>query len=291
VTADFRQQYGPVAVVTGASSGIGYAFAEELAERGLDLVVTARRLDRLEELAGRLSREHGVTVTPYQCDLADPGAPAQLAAFTAGTDVGLLISNAGFGLHRAPHEAHDAAVLTELLMVNCNAPMALANLFIPRLRARGAGGIIFTSSVEGSLGGPYSAAYSASKSMVTTLGAALWGELTGSGVDVLTLCPGKTVSEAAVKQGFDPSINDDATPAREVAAAALDRITDGPSWVSSEQYAAMIGQLPALPQPGMLLAAANAMRQHIASGGPYAGLVRSEPAELGPGGPEGGGTR
>ena len=276
MTADFRQQYGPVAVVTGASSGIGYAFAEELAERGFDLVVTARRLDRLEELAGRLGQQHGVSVTPYQCDLADPGAPGELASFTGGMDVGLLISNAGFGLRRAPHEDHDAAVLTELLMVNCHAPLALANLFIPRLRARGAGGIIFTSSVEGSLGGPYSAAYSASKSMVTTLGASLWGELTGSGVDVLTLCPGKTVSEAAVKQGFDPSINDDAAPAREVAAAALDRIADGPSWVSSEPYAAMIERLPALPRPDMLLASATAMRQHIATGGPYKGLASQE---------------
>jgi len=265
VTADFRQRYGPVAVVTGASSGIGYAFAEELAERGLDLVVTARRRGRLEELAGRLAREHGVSVTPYQCDLADPAAPGELAGFTGGMDVGLVISNAGFGLRRGPHESHDAAVLTELLMVNCHAPSALANRFVPRLRARGSGGIIFTSSVEGSIGGPYSAAYSSSKALVTSLGAALWGELAGTGVDVLTLCPGKTVSEAAVKQGFDASINDDATPAREVARLALDRIADGPVYVSSEQYGAMIEQLPALPRREMLLASADAMRKHIAA--------------------------
>jgi short-subunit dehydrogenase len=82
-------------------------------------------------------------------------------------DVGLVISNAGFGLRRAPHEAHDAATLTA---------------------------------------GPYSAAYSASKAMVTALGEALWGELADTEIDVLTLCPGKTVSEAAVKQGFDPSM-------------------------------------------------------------------------------------
>ena len=75
MTADFTERYGPVSVVTGASSGIGYAFAEELAGRGLDLVVTARRLDRLEELAARLARQHGVRVTPRQSDLADPAAP------------------------------------------------------------------------------------------------------------------------------------------------------------------------------------------------------------------------
>ena len=265
MTADFAERYGPVALVTGASSGIGYAFAEELAGRGLDLVVTARRLDRLEELAARLNLEHGITVTPYQCDLADPGAPGQLVEFTAAMDTGLVISNAGFGLRRAPHEAHDAPALTELLMVNCHAPSALAHGFIPRLRARGRGGIVFTSSVEGALGAPYSAAYSSSKAMVTALGEALWGELADSGVDVLTLCPGKTVSEAMVKQGFDPSMLDDAMPAREVARLALDHISDGPTYISSEYYAAMISQMTALPRRQALLASAGAMRKHMAA--------------------------
>jgi len=265
VTADFTDRYGPVAVVTGASSGIGYAFAEELASRGLDLVVTARRLDRLEELAGRLARQHGTEVTPYQADLADPAAPRQLVEFIAAMDIGLVVSNAGVGLRRAPHEAHDAAVLTELLMLNCHAPSALAHGFIPRLRARGNGGIVFTSSVEGALGGPYSAAYSSSKAMVTALGEALWGELAGSGVDVLTLCPGKTVSEAAVKQGFDPSMLDDAMPAREVARLALDHITDGPTYISSAHYAAMIERMSAIPRRQALLASAAAMKQHMAA--------------------------
>lgn len=263
MTLDFTARYGPVALVTGASSGIGLAFAEELASRGVDLVVAARRLDRLEDLASRLTRQHGVTVTPRQCDLADPAAPGQLLEFTAGLDVGLVISNAGFGLRRARHEAHDAAALTALLMVNCHAPLTLAHGFIPRLRARGRGGIIFTSSVEGAMGGPYSAAYSSSKAMVTALGEALWGELAGTEVDVLTLCPGKTVSEAAVKQGFDPSTLDDAMSAREVARLAIEHVKDGPTYISSEHYAKMIGQLSALPRDRALLASAAAMEQHI----------------------------
>ena len=263
--ADFTQQYGPVAVVTGASSGIGYAFAEELAARGLDLVVTARRLDRLEELATRLTRQHGVTVTPCPSDLADPAAPRRLVEFTEGMNVGLVISNAGFGLRRGPHETHNAATLTALLMVNCHAPSALAHGFIPRLRARGTGGIIFTSSVEGAIGGPYSAAYSASKAMVTALGEALWGELADTGIDVLTLCPGKTVSEAAVKQGFDPSMLDDAMPAREVARLALDHIKDGPAYISSEHYAKMNEHLSTLPRRQALLASAAAMQKHMAT--------------------------
>jgi uncharacterized protein len=265
VTADFTDRYGPVAVITGASSGIGYAFAEELAGRGLDLVVTARRLDRLEELATRLTRQHGVKVTSRQADLADPAAPRQLVEFTAGMDVGLVISNAGFGLRRGPHEAHNAATLTTMLMLNCHAPSALAHGFVPRLRARGKGGIIFTSSVEGAIGGPYSAAYSASKAMVTALGEALWGELAETEIDVLTLCPGKTVSEAAVKQGFDPSTLDDAMPAREVARLALEHIKDGPTYISSEYYATMIEQLSTLPRRQALLASAAAMKKHMAA--------------------------
>jgi short-subunit dehydrogenase len=254
-----------MAVVTGASSGIGSAFAEELAARGLDLVVTARRLDRLEDLAARLTRQHGVKVTPCQSDLADPQAPRQLLEFTEGMDVGLVISNAGFGLRRDPHEAHDAMTLTTLLMVNCNAPSALAHGYIPRLRARGTGGIIFTSSVEGAIGGPYSAAYSASKAMVTALGEALWGELAETEIDVLTLCPGKTVSEAAVKQGFDPSTLDDAMPAREVVQLALDHIKDGPTYISSAYYATMIEQLSTLPRRQALLRSADAMKKHMAA--------------------------
>ncbi|MGH3245481.1 MAG: SDR family NAD(P)-dependent oxidoreductase [Trebonia sp.] len=265
VAADFTARYGPVAVVTGASSGIGYAFAEELASRGLDLVVTARRLDRLGELADRLTRQHGVKVTAHQSDLADPAAPQGLLELTGGMDVGLVISNAGFGLRRGRHETHSAATLTTLLMLNCNAPSALAHGFIPRLRARGRGGIIFTSSVEGAMGGPYSAAYSASKALVNALGEALWGELAETEIDVLTLCPGKTVSEAAIKQGFAPSTLDDAMPARDVARLALAHIKDGPTYISSEHYATMIEQMSALPRRQTLLASAAAMKKHMAA--------------------------
>jgi hypothetical protein len=101
--------------------------------------------------------------------------------------------------------------------------------------------------------------------MVTALGEALWGELAETGIDVLTLCPGKTVSEAAVKQGFDPATLDDAMPAREVARLALDHIKDGPTYISSEYYAAMIGQLSALPRRQALLASAAAMKKHMAT--------------------------
>ena len=97
---NFKDRYGPVALVTGASSGIGTGFAEELAARGLDLVLAARRVDRLEDLKARLEAEHGIAVQVLECDLADLQAPARLAEACAGYDIGLVVSNAGFGASR-----------------------------------------------------------------------------------------------------------------------------------------------------------------------------------------------
>ncbi len=255
----FRERYGPVALVTGASSGIGWAFAEELAERGLDLVLVARRVDRLEDLAAYLSAMHGISARICEADLADPAAPSRLLEATAGLDVGLVVSNAGFGL-KGPHEANDAAAMTDMLMVNCNAPFQLAHGFIPHLRERGKGGIVFTSSIEGLMGCPYSTAYSASKALVIALGEGLWGELSGSGIDILTLCPGATESEAAGKQGIDIATLQNVMPAGEVARLTLDNIANGPTFFSSDYYKANFDRLLALPRKDALLAMAQGMR-------------------------------
>ena len=259
----FADRYGPAALVTGASSGIGEGFAEELASRGLDLVLAARRTDRLDQLAARLRGEHGVAVTVLASDLAQADAPARLLADTAGHDIGLVVSNAGFGL-KGPHEANDPAAMTAMLMVNCNAPMQLAHGFTPRLKARGRGGLLLTASVEGLIGCPYSGAYAASKALVVSLGEALWGELQGEGIDVLTLCPGPTESEAAARQGLDMSANPHLLPAREVAARALDALgqerASGPTFVSHPFYAEMFEGLRALPRRDALTRMAAGMK-------------------------------
>jgi uncharacterized protein len=259
VDQPFRDRYGPISLVTGASSGIGWAFAEELAKRGLDLVLTARRIDRLQELASRLQSAHGVKVHVVEADLADPAAPALLLDRTRDLDIGLVVSNAGFGL-KGPHEANDPTAMTKMLMVNCNAPFQLAHGFIPRLQVRGKGGLLFTSSVEGLMGCPYSAAYSASKALVVALGEALWGELAGSGINVLTLCPGATESEAAAKQGIDITKLQNVMPARDVARLALDNLADGPTYIPSEAYKTPFDQLLALPRRDALRAMAAGMK-------------------------------
>ena len=240
---EFRARYGPVALVTGASSGIGLAIAEELAARGFDLVLTARRTDRLEAIAQRLLSKQGVRTRVIRADLADPVAPARLLAETQGCDIGMLVSNAGFHI-RGAFESTDASAMAKMLAVNCNAPMQLAHGFLPRLKARGRGGLIFTASVEGLIGCPYSAAYSASKALVVSLGEGLWGECLGTGVDVLTLCPGAPPTEASTgMEGLHgPQL------AAEVARLTLDNLREGPTFVPAEHYRQMFGDLGDMPR-------------------------------------------
>lgn len=252
----FRETYGPIALVTGASSGIGLAFAEELAERGFDLVLTARRTDRLDALAARLLSSHAVRTTVLGCDLADPEAPGRIIEATQGADIGLVVSNAGFNVKGA-FEDQDAAAMARMLTVNCHAPMQLAHAMIPRLKARGRGGIVFTASVEGLIGCPYSAAYSASKALVVALGEALWREMLGTGVDVLTLCPGATESEATAGMAGIADLQS----AAEVAKLALDNMREGPTFVPHAHYRQLFDTLRALPRRDALTNMAEGMRK------------------------------
>lgn len=256
---EFYDRYGPVAVITGASSGIGQAFAEELAGRGFDLVLVARRLDRLQDLAARLGKAHGVGAQALPIDLAQPEAAQRILAATAGRDVGLIVSNAGFGM-KGDHAANDPAAMTEMLMVNCNVPMQLAHGFAPRLRDRGKGGLVLTSSIEGLMGCPYSTAYSSSKALVNALGEGLWAELKPDGVDVLTVCPGATESEAAAKQGIDVSKLRNVMSARDVARMSLDNLANGPTFFPSEIYKASFDRLLAMPRRDALMAMASGMK-------------------------------
>lgn len=254
----FRDRYGPAALVTGASSGIGWAFAQELAARGFELVLTARRADRLETLASQIADEHGIKPRIIAADLADPNAPAALLEATGDLDIGLVVSNAGFGLKGA-HEANDPAAMAEMVTVNCHAPMQLAHGFIPRLKQRGIGAIALTSSIEGLMGCPFSTSYSATKALLIALGEGLWGELSGSGIDILTICPGATESEAAAKQGIDIAQLDNVMLAIDVARSSLDNLTEGPTFFPSQHYKAQFDGLLSMPRRDALKAMAGAM--------------------------------
>ena len=178
---DFRYRYGPWALVTGASSGIGEHFARRLADRGLNLLVAARRLDRLEALARELRDTHRVEVVPVAVDLAADEVADALVGACGERDVGLVVSNAGLGMKGLLADA-DAEELEDMLAVNCRAPMLVARAFAPRLVARGRGGLVLVGSIEGFQGYPWSTAYAATKGFVHSLGEGLWGELHPKGV-------------------------------------------------------------------------------------------------------------
>lgn len=198
----FNQQYGPWALVTGASSGIGEAFARQLAADGLNLIICARRKEQLETLAGQLRQAHDIEVATLALDIGEADFMPRLTEAIAGRDLGLIVSNAGFGL-KGLHVDQSPAELDNMLAVNARAPMLITRALAPVLIERGRGGIILTGSMEGYMGFPLSAAYSATKGFVHFLGEALWQELKPHGVDVLTLAPGSTDTEALTKQGFN----------------------------------------------------------------------------------------
>lgn len=146
--------------------------------------------------------------------------------------------------------------MARMLTVNCHAPMQLAHGFLPRLKARGRGGIVFTASVEGLIGCPYSTAYSASKAFVVALGEGLWGECLDTGVDVLTLCPGATESEATA--GIEGLRN--LQTAAEVARLTLDNLQNGPTFIPNEHYRQMFYNLRQMPRREALAGMARSMK-------------------------------
>jgi len=192
---DTWEYRGRWVLVTGASSGIGEAFARELARRGMHLALAARREDRLRALAGELASAHRVRTHVVPIDLGETGAAGELwRQASEGRDIHLLVNNAGFGLkgpfHELPLERQ-----AEMVRVNCIAPMELAHHALGRMRGRGAG-IINVASVAGAQPIPLIAAYAASKAFLISLSEALNLESRDAGVRVVTVNPGP------VKTGF-----------------------------------------------------------------------------------------
>lgn len=263
---DFVHRYGPYALVTGASSGIGRSYALALAARGLDLVPVARREDRLRELAAHVRDTYGTSVEILAEDLADPQAPARILDAVNDLDIGMVVNNAGFGV-KGPFDTGDLRTLAAMQTVNCSAPTELAHGLVPRLKRRGRGALLFTSSVEGLIGCPYSAVYSATKAYLNALGEALWGELTPAGIDVLVLCPGATDTEAPARQGIDPATLRDLMAPEEVVDSALRRLGAEPSHIPSAHYRESFARLRALPRREALTAMARALAPGQPDGG------------------------
>lgn len=187
-----KKHYGPWAIVTGATSGIGLELAQLLAAAGLHLIICGRDTTRLAHAQQQLSR-HGITVRAITADLSGTDGVAQVIAAAESLDVGLLINNAGYGTSGLLIDnALDAEV--DMLRVNCEAVLRLTHHFGARLRKRGSGGIIFLSSLVAWQGVPYAAHYAATKAYVQSLAEGLAVELRPYGVDVLSAAPGPVES-------------------------------------------------------------------------------------------------
>lgn len=263
---DFAERYGPVALVTGASSGIGEQFAVALAEQGLDLILVARRRERLDALAARLAAEHATKVEVLAIDLGDRSALDDLLRHCEGRDVGLVVSNAGLGAKGQLHE-NSTDLIESVLDVNCRAPLLLAHAFVPKLIERGRGGLLFTGSIEAWTPSPWSVPYAASKAYLRSLGEGLWGELYGRGIDVLVLSPGATDTEIVRHSGMRPE--DMPTPvmtAEEVARQALERLPRGFSFIPGRVNRLLVRFLSALPRTWAIRAAGKGMRDALEKG-------------------------
>ncbi|HET6691642.1 MAG TPA: SDR family NAD(P)-dependent oxidoreductase [Miltoncostaeaceae bacterium] len=191
----------PAALVTGASSGLGRAYAESLAARGHPLLLVARREDRLRELAGWAERTHGVAARVLAADLAaEDGLAACRDAIDAGPPLGLAILNAGFGDHAPVHGA-DRERLAAMVRLNCVAVVDLAAHVLPGMVARGAGAVVVVSSAAAWQPVPFMATYAATKAFELHLTEAVAAELRGTGVRALAVCPGPTRTEFGLHTG------------------------------------------------------------------------------------------
>jgi uncharacterized protein len=186
------------ALITGASAGIGEEFARQLAGRGYDLILVARRRDRLEQLAEQLP----TTAHVVEIDLANDAARLPAEVEKLGVNVDLLVNNAGFGL-RGRFLELDAAREAEMVRVNCEAVVALTHSFLPGMVERRRGGIITVASTAGMQPLPYEAVYAATKAFAISFMEALWMEHRGTGVTFTVVNPGPVKTEWQEVAGYD----------------------------------------------------------------------------------------
>jgi short-subunit dehydrogenase len=244
-------------LVTGASSGIGAAIARELAERGHNLILVARRKEKLDALGDALNEEFGVRAESIGCDLGKAASRQRLPARieSLGLEVSVLVNNAGFATGGPFHESDPAREL-EQVRVLVEAPMALTSAFLPAMVRRGRGAILNVASTAGMQPLPYSAGYSAAKAYVLTFSEALHQEVSGSGVTVTVLAPGPVTTEFWDIAGWEVANGQ-----------SFERAVPRPAWVTAEHAAeAGVNGLEAgrrVVVPGLPVRAAMLATQYV----------------------------
>lgn len=270
----FLTRYGPWAAVTGASDGIGEAFALELGRRGFGVVLAARRRDRLEEVASRIAAMSGRQPVIVAADLATPEGLEDLFAAARPLDVGLLVCSAGFGTSGAFAQA-DPQVERAMARLNCESLALTTHHFAGRLARRGSGGIVLMSSLVAFQGVPRAAHYAATKAYVQTLAEGIRRELAPAGVDVLACAPGPVASGFAARAAMTMGRTE--TPevvARETLAALGRRTTVRPGLLAKVLEAS----LAPLPRAGRIRIMEMVMRGMTGAGHGEGKIGRGGPA-------------
>lgn len=227
---DFTRQ---TVLVTGASAGIGAALARRLAERGSDLVLVARRADRLDALAAELRSAHAVAVSTLPMDLAHPGVGERLRTELESRRIEVtgVVNNAGFANHGPFHEEALSRLRAEIAL-DVSSVVEISHAFLPALRERGGGFLMNVASMAAYAASPHMAVYGAAKAFVLSFTEALWYEARDTGLRVLALSPGATRTEFFDVAGDGADGGTERMHPDEVvdaALAALDRPGSGPT--------------------------------------------------------------
>jgi short-subunit dehydrogenase len=237
--ADFADRYGPWALIAGGSEGTGETFARRLAAQGINLLLVARRVGPLHDLATSIRTGTGVEVRTLTSDLASSTAVSEIASAAEGLDVGLVIFNAGATTEFGRFLDSDPAYLASMTWMNCHTTSQLAHHFGQQMRARGHGGMAFLGSMAGFAGSSYQTIYNATKAFVWVLAEGLWHDLGGDGIDVVALVLGATTTPSHERLQADFSQQTTMTP-DEVAEEGLANLGSGPLHVVGEHNRAVV---------------------------------------------------
>jgi len=252
--------YGPWAVIAGGSEGVGSAFADSLAQAGINVVLIARKSGPLEETANKV-RAHGVQVRTLSLDLLLPDAVAQIRQVTDDLEIGLLIFNAGANSYGHEFVTSELDRVQGVIDLNITRQLELARHFGAKMKERGRGGIMLLGSLAGYLGSEQQSIYGAAKAFSRVFAEGLWLELKPFGVHVVELVLGVTRTPAMERAGlrFDiPGLN--VAEAEDVAREGLEHLADGPVWIAGGNYKAA-QQRSGFPRDVMVQAAADGMRK------------------------------
>lgn len=252
----FKDRYGPWAFVAGASDGVGAAYARAMAERGLDVVLLARRQAVLDEVAAGIRADTGVQTRAVALDLSSPDAMPRIAEATDGLEIGMLMYCAGADPNYEHFLAGPVDVALSMVQRNCIVPLQVCHHFAGPMKERGRGGIIVLSSGAALVGARNMVAYAASKAFDLVMAESLWAELHPDGVDVLALVLGLTdtpalrrllVQRGSLSREDDPRPIPGASTPEEVVADAIANLRNGPTCFVGEMLrrgAAHLGSLP-----------------------------------------------